>query len=494
MSNRNNDNDFNFDDDDDLFGDRNTVDDFDFGDDDSDFPSPLADEFALDDDTPDFDEEQEERGPNRTFVFLAILMILMFVIGLGAVLFLATRPTGPNDAELTGTFVVQFNETQRAYLEQTQTQSALDRDATSTAAFAAVELTNQALLTQQADVAAASLLTQTAAAQELFNALTQTALAQPTATREPTITPTPEEQFVVPEATPAPPELALVDAWSTQVAFVTQQAAFDQEVFATQAAYATQIGEGGQNPEAEQQISQIIQSTAAALSTQASSVQIAIIAVDNALATAAAENPDFATQFAEIAPIGQATQTALADFALLPTASPTPIASGADVDGKRNLLLRFPLNARSIFDPNQDQPAQIQPTPPAFSTAAAVATQSALSTRQALIDRLLGTPEATPTTSLDAVNQTATAIANAFISATQTAAAAGAVPTTPTTTFGTIVPTPQALPDTGLFDEIGGGDNIGLLALMVVGLVGVVFISRRLRTTPASKDAIDSSQ
>jgi hypothetical protein len=494
MSNRNNDNDFNFDDDDDLFGDRRTADDFDFGDDDSDFPSPLADDFGSDDDTPDFDEEQEERGPNRTFVFLAILMILMFVIGLGAVLFLATRPTGPTDAELTGTYVVQFNATQQAFLAQTQTQDAINVAATQTALLESVELTQQALLTQQADVAAASLLTQTAGAVELFNSLTQTALANPTNTRVPTNTPTPEEQVsVVTEV----PELALIDAWATQVQFVTQQAQFDQEVFATQAAYATQIGASGQNPEAEAQINEIIQSTAAALGTQASSVQIAIIAVDNALATAAAENPDFATQYAQIEPIGIQTQTALAEFVLLPTASPTPVASGFDIDGKRNLLLRFPVNARSVFDPNGSQPEQIVPTPAAFSTAAALATQSALSTRQALIDRLLGTvtaPTVTPTNNLGAVNATATAIANAFISATQTAAAAGVIPTEPTTSFGTVVPTPETLPDTGLFDDIGGGDNIGLLALMVIGLVGVVFVSRRLRTSPATKDVIDGQQ
>lgn len=492
MSNRN-DNDFNFDDDDDLFGDRRSADDFDFGDDDIDFPSPLTEDFADDDDTPDFDEEQEERGPNRTFVFLAILMILMFVIGLGAVLFLATRPTGPTDTELTGTFVVQFNATQQAFLAQTQTQDAINVAATQTALLQSIELTQEALLTQQAAAASDSLLTQTAAAQALFDSLTQTALAIPTNTRVPTNTPTPEAQAIIPTSTP---ELALLDAWSTQVAFVTQQAQFDQEVFATQAAYGTQIGSSGQNPEAEAQINAIIQSTAAALGTQAASVQEAIIVVDNALATEAARNPDFATQFAQVAPIGAATQTALANFVILPTASPTPVASGFDLDGKRNLLLRFPVDARSVFDPNADLPAQIEPTPAAFSTAAAIATQSALSTRQALIDRLLGTvqPQVTPTTSLDSVNATATAIANAFISATQTAAAAGIVPTSEPPSFGTVVPTPQVLPDTGLFDDIGVGDNIGVLALMVLGLVGVVFVSRRLRTSPASKETIDSSQ
>ena len=42
---------------------------------------------------------------------------------------------------------------------------------------------------------------------------------------------------------------------------------------------------------------------------------------------------------------------------------------------------------------------------------------------------------------------------------------------------------PTALPDTGLFDDIAGGTGgLGALALMALGLVAVIFVSRRLRT------------
>jgi hypothetical protein len=42
------------------------------------------------------------------------------------------------------------------------------------------------------------------------------------------------------------------------------------------------------------------------------------------------------------------------------------------------------------------------------------------------------------------------------------------------------VPTPGTLPDTGLFDEVGG-DAFPILAIAVVGLVGVIVVSRVLR-------------
>ena len=94
-----------------------------------------------------------------------------------------------------------------------------------------------------------------------------------------------------------------------------------------------------------------------------------------------------------------------------------------------------------------------------------------------------------PTNALEAVNQTATAIAGAFLTAT--AQAVEVVPTLDTTAAVTAAPvtpgfTPvaTALPDTGLFDTVatGGTEGIGLLAIAVVGLVGVIFLSRRLRT------------
>jgi hypothetical protein len=125
-------------------------------------------------------------------------------------------------------------------------------------------------------------------------------------------------------------------------------------------------------------------------------------------------------------------------------------------------------------------------TPPMFATQGAIATQSALATRQALINMALGLvtptvvlPTATPDLSgLESVNMTATAIAGAFLTAT---AQAG----TPIATVSAqIVPT--ALPQTGLFDDVtGGSGGVGVLALAVVGLVGVIIVSRRLRSSGA---------
>ncbi|MDZ4764540.1 MAG: hypothetical protein SGI73_08305, partial [Chloroflexota bacterium] len=123
MSNRN-DNDFDFDSDD-LFG---SDDDGGFGQDD-DFPSALGD--ADESDMPDIQAERE-RGTNPAFIILAILMILLFVGGLGVVLFLATRETGPSDGELTATSVVMLNMTVAAQLAQTQTQSAFNNAQTRT--------------------------------------------------------------------------------------------------------------------------------------------------------------------------------------------------------------------------------------------------------------------------------------------------------------------------------------------------------------------------
>jgi hypothetical protein len=98
------------------------------------------------------------------------------------------------------------------------------------------------------------------------------------------------------------------------------------------------------------------------------------------------------------------------------------------------------------------------------------------------------------TSALEAVNQTATAIAGAFLTATAQAAGTAVVVPTGGVTPG-FTPVATALPDTGLFDTIatGGSEGVGLLALAVVGLVGVVFLSRRVRTMNAKAAATVSS-
>jgi cytoskeletal protein RodZ len=293
----NNRNDFDFDDD--FFEDD---DQFEFGGDEEELTSGLGDEF--DEDMPFIEEEPEERGGSRTFVVLAILMILLFIGGLALVLFLILRPAEVTPVQLTSTQVVLLNMTVEAQLAGTQTQ--------------AREF---------------ELLTLTAAA--FTDTPSPTATDTPV-TRPPTMTPT---------GTLDPTELA-------------------------------------------------------------------------------------------------ATQNALA---LAQTATAIALAS------------------------------QASPTPDLTLTAAAASP----------------TPTIQVTSALEAVNQTATAIAGAFLTATaQAAVTAEVIPQTPGLTPG-FTPVATALPDTGLFDTIatGGGEGIGLLAIAVVGLVGVIFLSRRVRTMNAKATA-----
>jgi len=100
--------------------------DFPFSGEDDDNELPLEDnEFpGLEDEDegfPNLPEEDEEKRGNRTFVLLAVVMVILFVIGLLAVLFLATRNNGPSEPEMTAFAVETFNAQQVVYLGQTQT-------------------------------------------------------------------------------------------------------------------------------------------------------------------------------------------------------------------------------------------------------------------------------------------------------------------------------------------------------------------------------------
>jgi hypothetical protein len=52
---------------------------------------------------------------------------------------------------------------------------------------------------------------------------------------------------------------------------------------------------------------------------------------------------------------------------------------------------------------------------------------------------------------------------------------------------GVILPT--AIPNTGMFDDISGGtaSSFGMLVLAALGLVGVIFFSRRMRSQSNSQ-------
>jgi|GEM_PF-671596 len=179
MSNRNDDNEFDFDDD--LFGNDSDAtfggdDSLDFGDDDA--LGLTGDDLNFDDDL----AAQERRGPSRAFVILAVIIIILFLLGLAGVIFFATRNTGPSDRDLTVTRIFEQNFTQEAFLASTSTQSAANADATSTAIVVGETATVEAF----ANATAEALAIQTQVAVEAA----QTALAVPTETPTPSITPT----------------------------------------------------------------------------------------------------------------------------------------------------------------------------------------------------------------------------------------------------------------------------------------------------------------
>ncbi|MBC8170166.1 MAG: hypothetical protein H7X77_00780 [Anaerolineae bacterium] len=51
----------------------------------------------------------------------------------------------------------------------------------------------------------------------------------------------------------------------------------------------------------------------------------------------------------------------------------------------------------------------------------------------------------------------------------------------PVTPNGFATPRPGQLPDTGLFDGFASGQGLGTVALLTFGLIGLIFVSRRLR-------------
>jgi hypothetical protein len=123
----------------------------------------------------------------------------------------------------------------------------------------------------------------------------------------------------------------------------------------------------------------------------------------------------------------------------------------------------------------------ITPTPTLDETQAfanAILTQQADALTQTAI--FLLTPQATeiPQVGPNEVALTATALALLLAPGNQPTLVAGA----PTQEIlpGTL---PTQLPETGFFDDLAAGNaNVGLIALMALGLVGVIVVSRRVRT------------
>lgn len=134
------------------------------------------------------------------------------------------------------------------------------------------------------------------------------------------------------------------------------------------------------------------------------------------------------------------------------------------------------------------QPTDTPTIPPTDTPDATQAAALAL-TAQAAIDLTASaqptdTPEGPPTVAIDAVALTATALAD-LLQPTLVAENGGGGLATPTAEgVGPTPALPTALPDTGLFDDLaaGGTSSLGGLLLAVLGLIGVIAVSRRLRT------------
>ncbi len=160
------------------------------------------------------------------------------------------------------------------------------------------------------------------------------------------------------------------------------------------------------------------------------------------------------------------TQTADAEILQLTASAPTPTHT--------------PTNTPT---PSETPTLEASPTLDLTESAAfALLTQTAVSAQQTA-----SVPTVPPIDS-NAVALTATALSLILSPPTVDGQGGGEI-ATPTQEGGSgVLPTPgalpTALPDTGLFDDLaGGGGGIGLLALLAVGLVGVIIASRRLRTT-----------
>ncbi len=468
--NNNRDDEFEFDD---FFPEDDQTGDIDLGDDDG---PPITGGY-IDEDMPVIDPEPERS--NRTFVILAVALILLFVIGLVAVLILASRDTGPSEAEQSATAANATNDFVAQLVLQTATQDVINIQLTQTAlAFSPTPTDTPqptATATETATFTATFTTTPDLTATAVFEALdavskTQTALAAPT------LTPTPEPTDV--------PVVDIQALFATEAAQATQVGAFQESAFATLAAIATQAAGGAiDQPGIEGAIADQA-ATLAALQLQGTQVGDAVDQLDRALATSAALNATLAFNLALATSNAPGLQGALS----------TPAAQAT----LNALTIQATLTALAPDDPS---------LPPATATALAevpglltpegVATQNALATRLAFVEAALGTltvptetptlapPTATVDTSIPPAALTATAIVQGYLTETAQAQITP-VTETPAVVEGTppfIAPPtiPPELPDTGLFDDVSSGGGIGILSIALVGLVGVIVAARVMR-------------
>ncbi len=468
--NNNRDDEFEFDD---FFPEDDQTGDIDLGDDDG---PPITGEY--DQDMPVMDTEPERS--NRTFVILAVALILLFVIGLVAILILASRDTGPSEAEQSATAGFATNEFIAQLALETATQDVINIQLTQTAlAFSPTPTDTPqptSTPTETATFTATFTGTPDLTATAVFEALdavarTQTALA---ASPTPTIT-----------LTPTVPPVDLQALYATEAAQATSIGAFQESAYATLQALATLAAGGAIDQPGIGGVIADQAATLAAIQAQDALVDQAVDQLDRALATSAALNATLAFNLALATSNAPGLQGNLA----------TPAAQAT----LNALTIQATLTALAPDDPS---------LPPATATALAevpglltpegLATQNALATRLAFVEAALGTltiptetpvpvePTATVDTSIPPAALTATAIVQGYLTETAQAQITP-VTETPIAPAGATTPpfivqatTPAELPDTGLFDDVSSG-GIGVLSIALIGLVGVIVAARVMR-------------
>lgn len=377
---RNNKDDFDFDDDlfadddDDLRSSAFGDDDDDFSFDDGDDIDSLNDFEDLNDDVDLSDDGDGEgrTGPNRTFILLAVVMIALFLIGLGLVIFLALRepPLSPEDIAAQTLSAAIFTENAGTIEAATQTAQALATDTVLTQTQAAIGL----IATQ---TAAVDQLTQTAQ-----SALVQTATAE----------------------------------------FVQTQAAIPA------------------TPNAEQ-----------LAQTQTASALLFSPTPPTGPTATTNSNADVRSGDSEAFPI----------VTTLPANTSVPIVGISSGSGWYQVQL--PDGSLGWIAPGS------------------VTVSGDLSGIPSVIPPVL--PVSTSSNS-ESVALTATALFEAFLTPvvqfTATPVQGGPNPS------GNGTP-PVDMPDTGLFDDVTGGQGMGTIMLVAVGLVGVIFGARRLRAANNKK-------
>ncbi|GEM_PF-912507 len=492
MSNRNDD--FTFDDSDDFFNDDSDP----FGDldDDSGVTGGLGDSIV--EDMPDrssFDNEPDDRGGgNRTFVVLIGLLVVVFIFGLIAILFIATRDTGPSEFNLQETSIALTNARVVAFLAETQTQDVSNIQLTQTA-LAASPTPSQTLTPTLTETPIPTeprpTITPTPTIDGTLTFL-QTLVAQQTADAAATLNVTPPTPLPATATETPPPQIIdfggdLRQRFATEVAFATQVGSGRQSELATQQAFATQgamdfsgvAADLLATIEADRQgaltaIDDVnLRLNEIALQREELALALTAVSLENSLTVAALQAPfagatqaaaatqgaaatlvsDLALQFNDpslalpggiAAVIANATQAAAATQAFFSEQA----TAGVDIVAPAIEATQISTGTRAALDVQSTVAAAVSAAtldafiaPRQFATQAAIATQVAIATRDRLIEiALFQSPTPGPTDvvvipptndALASFNLTATAIAGQFLTATAQVTTPEAVTLTP---------------------------------------------------------------